>query len=192
MLVWSGGDSGRCSRRARILCSAAGGPAGTLFSQERVKLSSPWSKLPLTSAPVFRHPQWPRRPKSEHSLALSKTLQAVTEVAAPAAAASAGSHPCPGQPGGDRPSGMLPWPCLPALPLLQAPGRGAELTAASLQPREGTEPLGDMGTHREQPPATLASSRLSLTPLPMPAPVCGQSWGCSLLPSASPGAGMGD
>ena len=101
--------------------------------QERVKLSSPWSKLPLASAPVLIHPQWPWRPEPERSLALSKTLQAVTEVAAPAVANGAGSHPCLGQPGRDRPSGTLPWPCPPALPLRAAPGRGAELAAASLQ-----------------------------------------------------------
>lgn len=103
MLAWSGGDSGRCWWRARILSSAFGDPTRMLFSQERVKVSTPWSKLPLTSGPVLIPPQWPQHPKPEHSLMLSKTLQAVREVAAPAVADGAGSDPCLGQPSRDPP-----------------------------------------------------------------------------------------
>lgn len=129
------------ARGGRAFCAHSGGPAGPLFSQERVQLGSPWSELSSASFPALSHPQCPRRPGPDHSLALSNALRAVTEGAAPAAADGAGSHPCLGVPR-RGPSPM-------ALPASAARGRARCCQPAAL--RGDRNPWGHAGSSLRLP-----------------------------------------
>lgn len=139
------------------------------------------ARLPLEQTPLGFSPGPYTRPaaavsRPEPSLALGKTLQALAEGAAPAAAGGAGSHPCLGQPRGDRPNGTLPWPCPPA-PGPRARGRARCCQPAALR---GDGPLGDMGTGRGSPglrPPVVNTSACACACLRaerglLPAPLC--------------------